>query len=66
MNDEHYWRTARRVLTAKQLRVLELRERHGFSLRQIGWTCGISIRTVREQLDRAHQLISLHLEEEIT
>jgi DNA-directed RNA polymerase specialized sigma24 family protein len=49
-----YWVTARAVCTEKQLRVLELRELHGLSLRQISWTCRISVRTVRDQLDAAH------------
>lgn len=52
-----YWMTAEAVCTAKQLRVLELREKHGFSLRQIALTCDIDPGTVRVHLDAAHRNI---------
>lgn len=50
-----FWQTAREVCTAKQLRVLELRERHGFSLRQVALACDISLGTVRVHLEAAHR-----------
>lgn len=54
---DEYWQTAGEVCTAKQLRVLELREKHGFSLRQIALACDISLGTVRIHLEAAHRNI---------
>lgn len=42
------WETAQRVLTAKQLQVLTLREKHGFSWNQICITLDISRATARD------------------
>lgn len=58
-----FWETAGIVCTAKQLRVLELRDRHGFSLSLISLTTRVSIRTVRNQLDAARQKIDNALRE---
>lgn len=63
MTDPLYWQTAERVCTPKQLRVLELRDRHGFSLRTISLTTGQSVWTVRTHLERARQQIALALKE---
>lgn len=63
MTDDRYWQTAQTVCTPKQLRILELRERHGFSLRHTAHACDISIRTVRVQIESAHHKINLALKE---
>jgi DNA-directed RNA polymerase specialized sigma24 family protein len=52
-----YWQTAHNVCTAKQLRMLELRERYGFSLRGIALATGSSLSTVRGHLEAAHRRI---------
>ena len=52
-----YWDTARAVSTAKQLRILELREAHGFSLRTISFAMDVSLSTVRDHLDAAHRRV---------
>ena len=52
-----FWDTAREVCTEKQLRVLTLREKHGFSLRQIALACDISLSMVRDHLAAAHHNI---------
>lgn len=62
-NDHSYWTIAAKVCTPKQLRVLELRERHGFSLRTTALATRSSISTVRGHLDAAHRRIDLALEE---
>jgi DNA-directed RNA polymerase specialized sigma24 family protein len=59
-----YWQTARAVCTEKQLRVLELRERHGFSLRTIALATGSALWTVRDHVDAAHRRIYNALEEQ--
>jgi hypothetical protein len=52
-----YWSTASAVCTAKQLRILELREAHGFSLRTISFAVCVSLSTVRDHVDAAHRRI---------
>ncbi len=52
-----YWQTAQQACTAKQFEVLELRERHGFSLRQIAYALDRDMGTVRVHLDAAHRNI---------
>lgn len=53
-----YWQVAREVCTEKQLRVLELREKHGFSLRQIALACDTSHSNVVGHLEAAHRNIN--------
>lgn len=56
-----WWDVAGRVCTAKQLRILELRERHGFSLTQIAYATRLSVSTVRSQLRAAYHNIDQEL-----
>jgi hypothetical protein len=51
------------VCTEKQIAVLELRGRHGFSLRGIALATGSSLSTVRGHLDAAHWRIDNGLRE---
>lgn len=62
-NDTVYWQTAHTACTPKQLRILELREIHGFTLRQIAYTTELSIGTVRMHLDAARHNIRRTLKE---
>jgi len=55
--NDPYWDIAAEVCTEKQLRVLELKEKHGFSLRQIALTCDIAVGTVRVHLEAAYRNI---------
>jgi DNA-directed RNA polymerase specialized sigma24 family protein len=59
-----YWTTAQNVCTAKQLRMLELRERYGFSLRGIALATGSSLSTVSGHLEAAHRRIDRALRDE--
>ena len=52
-----YWQVAAKVCTAKQLHLLQLRERHGLSLRTISLATGSSLSTGRGHLDAAHRRI---------
>jgi DNA-binding NarL/FixJ family response regulator len=47
------WEVAREVCTERQLRVLELHERHGESIYQIGFMMDLSPSTVRGHLRAA-------------
>jgi DNA-directed RNA polymerase specialized sigma24 family protein len=58
-----YWDTAKSVCTAKQLRVLELREAYGFSLRTIALAVDASPSTVRDHIFAAHRRIDHALRE---
>jgi DNA-directed RNA polymerase specialized sigma24 family protein len=58
-----YWAAAREVLTDKQFRILELRDRHGFSLRQIAHATGVGVPTVRSSLAAARHKLNLALKE---
>jgi DNA-directed RNA polymerase specialized sigma24 family protein len=56
------WQVAGDVLTDKQLRILELRERHGFSWRQIAYMVNVDVSTVRGHYNAAIRKIHNHLE----
>lgn len=60
-SSSEFWLAAERACTAKQLRVLELRERHGFSLTQIAYATRLSVSTVRSQLRAAYHNIDQEL-----
>jgi hypothetical protein len=57
-----YWEIAAKVCTPKQLNILELHERDGLSLRSTALACGLSVSTVRGQLDAAHLRVAKALE----
>lgn len=59
---DRYWQVAREVCTQKQFRLLELRERHGHSLRQTSLAVGVSVSTVRSQIQAAHHRIAKKIE----
>lgn len=65
MNQE-LWNLAGEALTPKQLRVLELREKHGFSIYQIAYAVDISASTVRGHLRAAHHNLGRALVERNT
>jgi len=52
-----FWLIAAKACTPKQVRILELRERHGFSLVQIAFATRVSVSTVRSQLRAAYHNI---------
>jgi len=56
-----YWQAARQVCTPRQLRVLELRERHRLSLRDIAHAEQLSPWTVRDHLEAAYRRVSQEL-----
>ncbi len=58
-----YWRVARQVCTPKQLRILELRDHHGLSWRQISLAVGVTVPTVRQHYQAAAQRVRHHLKE---
>jgi len=64
MSADRYWVTVRQVCTDKQIRILELRELHGFSLRVIALMTGSSLSTVRGHLDAGHRRIDNAFREE--
>jgi predicted DNA-binding protein (UPF0251 family) len=61
MGDEVYWGIAERVCTARELQMLELRDKHNFTRDQIALHLGISRQTVSARLARANQKLVLAL-----
>jgi DNA-directed RNA polymerase specialized sigma24 family protein len=64
-NTNPYWDTARNVCTPKQYDMLELRKRHGLSLRTIALATGSSLSTVRGHLEGARRRIDRALRDEV-
>jgi predicted DNA-binding protein (UPF0251 family) len=58
-----YWRAAGEVCTVKEMRVLELADKHGLSQRMIAMSLGLSRSAVRERLENARRKIKVRLEE---
>lgn len=58
---DHYWQTAGRVCTDKELQAITLRDRHGFGTRLIAQALGISRGSVRERLANADRKIDAAL-----
>lgn len=50
---DEFWKLAREVCTDRQLRALELREKHGASLYQIGYMMDLHPSTIRGHLRAA-------------
>lgn len=59
---EDYWAVAKDVLTDRQYRVLELRERQCHSWRNIGYIIGLDPSTVRGHHQAAVRRLSDHYE----
>lgn len=62
MSEELFWGLARELLTEKQFRVLELRDRYGMSWSQVAGALGIGEPTARGHLRAAYHALGKHFD----